>query len=90
MSKHSSGNCPRCGAIPSHQKRKPRKPVVDTNALWPIFDTNPVDGVVCQKCGIGFRVGQLEHDDTYFIDLEEAFEFIPKFCPNCGERLEDE
>ena len=80
-------DCPRCGAVPSHQKRKPRKTLVDIGRLWPILDTNPVDGVVCLSCGIGFRVEQLEHDDTYFDDLEEAFEFIPRFCPRCGAKV---
>lgn len=92
MSKYGqrgSRDCPRCGAVPSHQKRKPRK-IADFGRLWPIYDTNPVDGSVCPNCGIGFRVEQLEHDDTYFADLEECFEFVPKFCPNCGERLVDE
>lgn len=83
-------DCPRCGAVPSHQKRKPRKTLVDIGRLWPIFDTNPVDGVVCLSCGTGFRVAQLEHDDTYFDDLEEEFEFVPRFCPNCGAKVVDD
>lgn len=89
MRKHGPrgvGNCPRCGAVPSHQKRKPRK-TSDFGRMWPICDTDPVDGVVCPKCGIGFRAEQFNHDGTYFEDLNEAFELIPMFCPNCGARV---
>lgn len=83
----SVGACPRCGATSCHQKYKPRRLASEISKFWPISNTNAVDGVVCPRCGAGFRVSHLEHDDTYFIDLAEEFESVPNFCPNCGERL---
>lgn len=83
----SVGACPRCGATSCHQKYRPRRKVSDVNRMWLISDTNPVDGVVCPRCGEGFRVSHLEHDETCFTDLTEEFESIPNYCPNCGERL---
>lgn len=83
----SVGACPRCGATSSHQKYKPRRNIRDINRMWSISETNPVDGVVCPRCGAGFRVSHLEHDDIYFTDLTEEFESTPNYCPFCGEEL---
>lgn len=80
-------SCTRCGASPCHQKYSIKKRVRDISRIWPIFDTNPVDGVVCPSCDFGFIVSRLEHDETYFEDLEELYEFVPSYCPHCGAKV---
>lgn len=84
----NAGACPRCGATKSHQKYPPHKGVRDIGSMWPISETDPVDGVVCQRCGFGFRVSHLEHDGTYFENLLEEGDSTPAFCPRCGARME--
>lgn len=53
-----------------------------------IAETDPVDGLVCPACDFGFKVSQLEHDDSYFENLDVEGDFTPAFCPQCGHRIE--
>ena len=46
--------CPRCGAVASAQRHKPR--TVDYSRLNPAGIFNPVDAVLCPYCGEAFRV----------------------------------
>lgn len=81
-------DCPTCGAIPSHQKWKPRK-MVYLNEMSVISDCNPVDAVECYHCGLVFRVCHFEHDDTYITSWDEI-ETIPRYCPWCGKEIEND
>lgn len=77
-------NCPRCGAIPSHQRYRERVVRLDeTRAV----DMNPVDGFICPYCQDAFRVSRLESEAGYIIDWQTEYEFPPHFCPNCGASL---
>ena len=69
-------DCPTCGATPSHQKWKPRKPVY----------TDQVVAVHCPRCDLVFGVVHYGHDDTYITSWTE-FETTPRYCPWCGEDL---
>lgn len=79
-------DCPTCGATPSHQKWKPRK-VTDLDDVAIISECNPVDAVHCHRCDLVFRVSHYEHDDTYITNWDEI-ETIPRYCPWCGEDLQ--
>lgn len=79
-------DCPTCGAPPSRQKWKPRKPV-DVDKMVAISDVNPVDAVRCPRCDLVFSVSHYEHDDCYITSWTE-FETIPRYCPWCGEDLQ--
>lgn len=78
-------DCPRCGAVPSHQRWKPRK-TVDFNEVTPIADCDPVDAVQCPRCGLVFQVSHFENDGVYITDWDEI-ETVPRFCPFCGKEL---
>ena len=78
--------CPRCGAVASAQRHKPR--TVDYSKLNPAGIFNPVDAVLCPHCGEAFRVSKLETEGEWIVDWQTEFEFVPRFCPNCGEAFE--
>lgn len=78
--------CPRCGAVASAQRHKPR--TVDYSRLNPAGIFNPVDAVLCPHCGEAFRVSKFETEGEWIVDWETEFEFAPKHCPNCGKPFE--
>lgn len=84
-------HCPRCGATRCHWQRNPRA-ITDIVHWQPDddpADANPVDGYRCPQCGVAivsYRRWERD-DDNYAVDL---FEYVPKFCMECGERLEEE
>lgn len=82
----SRESCPRCGASKCNQRFKPRI-VRDLNRLDLAELLNPVDGVICPDCGIGFRVNKLETECDFIVDWETEFEFAPNYCPNCGAKV---
>lgn len=82
-----SCDCPTCGAVPSHQKWRPRK-LVDLKDFVAISDCHPVDAVMCPHCGLVFSVAHYENDGTYITSWDEI-ETIPRFCPWCGGRVNE-
>ena len=78
-------NCPRCGAIPSHQKYRPRVVSLD---MTKGVDMNPVDGFSCPYCNEAYRVFRLESEAGFIIDWQTEYEYVPRYCPNCGARFE--
>ena len=91
MGKQIESRCPRCGASPSHQRYNPRgsRMVVDLSKLGVSSTLNPVDGVVCPRCGQGFRVVHLETFDDGLLNFKDEFECAPRYCPMCGRRLKE-
>ena len=79
------GECPRCGAPLSAQKRHPR--TMDLAGMVLLSDLSPVDGFRCPSCGRAFVVEELKCDETYVYDWKERFEFAANFCPSCGARV---
>ena len=54
-----------------------------------ISDKNPVDEFKCSKCGFmaeDFHRLVIDEDDGEHIN----YEYIIKYCPNCGAKVEDE
>ena len=47
----------------------------------------PQDGFWCGNCGFAGVVERDDSDDNY-PSYEELGDFRPKFCPNCGARME--
>ncbi len=84
----SAGMCPRCGATASHQKFRPRGGM-DLGGVDLADGLRAEDGVICPRCGEGFRVSHLETWDGRFVNYEDEFECVPNYCPMCGERLRD-
>ena len=78
--------CPRCGAVRSNQKYPVRSPMIDMSVMQSVEDLNPVDGVVCEKCGMAYRVTKLDVDDGYIVSRDE-FECVPNYCPRCGAEV---
>ncbi len=83
----SRGCCPRCGAVPSHQRFRPAEGVKDMAAYEPVDEMNPVDAVLCRRCGTAFQVLRIESDGDYIVDWGTKYEFSPNFCPNCGAEV---
>jgi hypothetical protein len=52
-----------------------------------VGDLHPSDCVVCDRCGMAFRVVALDVEDGYLMS-EDEFEFVPSYCPNCGGRID--
>ena len=53
-------------------------------------NVNPVDGIWCSDCG---WAGRVEEDMTDSEESEEPLfeefsEYVPKFCPNCGVKVQ--
>lgn len=82
-----AADCPRCGATPSQQKWKPRK-TVEFSDFTSVSDCNPVDAVHCRHCDMVFSVSHFEHDGEYILSWDE-FETIPRYCPWCGEKVDE-
>lgn len=83
----SKGNCPRCGAIPSSQRYKERLGYFGQTHDRS-EEMNPVDGVICPHCGMGFRVSRLETDGWFIVDWQTEYEYAPRYCPRCGKAVE--
>lgn len=82
------GNCPRCGATPSQQHSKPKRPTTDLAEVRVIADMHPSDAVQCPRCHETFYCVKLEADDCFIVSDFEG-EMIPNYCPMCGEKLGD-
>ena len=79
--------CPRCGANPSAQRWKPRSKPVDISLYERIDNFHPSDAIRCQRCGMAFQVSRLEVDDAFIVDWSTFYEFVPNYCPQCGEKM---
>lgn len=56
-----------------------------------ITDMNPVDEFICSECGFGMcDYTELVQEDENDRSSVYYREFEPKFCPNCGARMEGE
>lgn len=54
-----------------------------------ISEKNPVDEFICSECGFHYEdVSETREDE----DGEYSYkvEFVTKYCPNCGAKVEDE
>ena len=51
-----------------------------------VSNLNPVDGVLCPRCGLPFLVRKLDCVDGW---IESGFEYelVPNYCPMCGEKV---
>lgn len=85
------GTCPRCGAIPSHQRHQLRVGPPSFGEYERISDLNPVDAVQCPRCKEVFQVSTFEHDEDFVVGAgRDFFECVPSYCPICGEKIEYE
>lgn len=53
-----------------------------------ISEKNPVDEFICSECGFHYEdVAETKYDEdgeySYFV------EFVTKYCPNCGAKVEE-
>lgn len=55
-----------------------------------VGDLNPVDGVLCPRCGAAFQVSLLDVDEADMLLSGDQIECVPCFCPQCGALLDTE
>lgn len=53
-----------------------------------ITTMNPVDEFECSECGFVCEICENLYDDEYILDWQR--EYNPKFCPNCGAKMDKE
>ena len=53
-----------------------------------ITKINPVDEFECSECGFVCEICENIYDDEYTLDCQR--EYNPKFCPNCGAKMDKE
>lgn len=54
-----------------------------------ISEKNPVDEFICSECGFHYEdVSETREDEDGEYSYE--VEFVTKYCPNCGAKVEDE
>lgn len=54
-----------------------------------VFDMHPTDEFICSECGIVIRdLCRYEYDED--TEDESCFEFVVKYCPNCGALIKEE
>ena len=53
-----------------------------------ITKINPVDEFECSECGFVCEICENIYDDEYTLDCQR--EYNPKFCPNCGVKMDKE
>lgn len=53
-----------------------------------ITTMNPVDEFECSECGFVCEIFENLYDDEYILDWQR--EYNPKFCPNCGAKMDKE
>lgn len=49
---------------------------------------NPVDEFECSECGFVCEIQESIYDDEHTLDCQR--EYNPKFCPNCGAKMDKE
>lgn len=49
---------------------------------------NSVDEFECSECGFVCEIWENIYDDEYTLDCQR--EYNPKFCPNCGAKMDKE
>lgn len=49
---------------------------------------NPVDEFECSGCGFVCEIQESIYDDEHTLDCQR--EYNPKFCPNCGAKMDKE
>lgn len=85
------GTCPRCGAVPAHQRHQISHIPPDLAECELVNNINPVDAAQCPRCQEVFQVVTYEHDDCFVFGLGKiSFECVPNFCPICGKEIEYE
>lgn len=53
-----------------------------------ITTMNPVDEFECSECGFICEISEKIYDDEYTFDCYR--EYNPKFCPDCGAKMDKE
>ena len=53
-----------------------------------ITTMNPVDEFECSECGFICEISEKIYDDEYTFDCYR--EYNPKFCPQCGAKMDKE
>ena len=54
-----------------------------------VSDMHPTDEFICSECGIVIRdLCRYEYDED--TEDESCFEFVVKYCPNCGALIKEE
>lgn len=51
-----------------------------------ITTMNPVDEFECSECGFVCEIHENIYDDEYTLDCQR--EYNPKFCPECGAKMD--
>lgn len=53
-----------------------------------VTEMHPVDEFECSECGFICEISEKIYDDEYTFDCYR--EYNPKFCPNCGAKMDKE
>lgn len=63
--------------------------IIEQKTCKNISEKNPVDEFICSECGFhyeDFSETKYDEDGEYSYKVE----FVTKYCPNCGAKVEDE
>ena len=69
-------------------KSQPTADVQEVRHGKNITKINPVDEFECSECGFVGEIQENIYDDEYTLDCQR--EYNPKFCPNCGAKMDKE
>ena len=80
------GTCPRCGAVPSHQRHQLRVSPPSFGEYERISDFNPVDAVQCPRCKEVFQVSTFEHDGDFVERRQALSNAFPATVQSAGRK----